>query len=86
MAVHVDLPGPGFRGTLLFGKLLVLGGEKWFSVVRHEKGKPLRLVFCSQGLNQGLPNLLIFRRPGICGTQGSSAQDCHCSPRSGFHA
>lgn len=47
MAVHVDLPGPGFRGTLLFGKLLVLGGEKWFSVVRHEKGKPLRLVFCS---------------------------------------
>lgn len=52
-------------------------------MVGYEKGEPLLLVFCSRGLNQELPNLLIFRRFGVCGTQGSSAQGRHWPPSGG---
>lgn len=60
----MDLAGPGFCGTLLFGKLgigrrkVVFHGEKWGA---------LWLVFCRQALNQELLNLLSFRRFGSVG-------------------
>lgn len=58
----------------------ILGGEKWFSTVRREKGD-----HCSTGFAvEELPNVLIFRS-GIGGTRGSSAQGCDRPPGAGFH-